>query len=86
MADNFSGFGNSIDGPGSYAAAITPNDGGDLATSARALWIGTSGNIAVVPVGGGSPVIFKSISGWMPVRVARVMATGTTATDIVAVW
>jgi hypothetical protein len=83
-ADKFQAV-RSIDGPISYAAAVTPSDSTDLATASRALYVGTAGNLAIVTVGG-STVTLVGASGWMPVRAARVLAAGTTASDIVAVW
>ena len=85
MADIFSGHSNGLSSPAALAAAVTPSDSTDLPTSSRALYVGTVGNVAVVTVGG-STVTLVGASGWMPVRVARVLATGTTASDIVAVW
>jgi len=85
MTDNFAGYSTGIDGPATNAVAVTPNDATDLATTSRALYVGTAGNLAVTTVGG-STVTLVGVSGWVPVRVARVLATGTTASDIVALW
>ena len=49
------------------------------------LYIGTSGNIKV-RTAGGDEVTFVGVSGFFPVQVVRVFATGTTATNIVALW
>lgn len=73
------------------AATVAPSDTVDLTPYAKALYIGVTGNITVIPVGsyaGGSSatVTFLNVPvGWFPVQVARVLATGTTATGIVAV-
>lgn len=73
------------------AAAVVPSDTVDLAPYAKALYIGTTGNISVIPVasyaaGSSTPVVFNNVPvGWFPIQVARVMATGTTASNIVAV-
>ncbi|WP_026782964.1 spike base protein, RCAP_Rcc01079 family [Pleomorphomonas koreensis] len=85
MADTFSGHSNGLGSPAAQAAAVTPSDSTDLANASRALYVGTAGNLTIVTVGG-STVTLIGASGWMPVRVARVLATGTTASDIVAVW
>ena len=69
------------------AATVTPNDSADIIGGpARALYIGVTGNVAVVPSRGGSAVTFVGVpSGTiLPVQAFRVMATGTTATSIVA--
>ena len=49
------------------------------------LYIGTSGNIKVVTAGG-DEVTFVGVSGFFPVQVIRVLSSGTTATNIVALW
>lgn len=69
------------------AVAVTPNDSADLpAGPARALYIGVTGNVALVPNRGGTSVTFVGVpSGTiLPVQAYRVMATGTTATSILA--
>jgi hypothetical protein len=53
--------------------------------------MGTTGNLTIVPAGdtsaSGTGVLFSSVPvGWFPVQVRRVNATGTTATNIVAVY
>lgn len=73
------------------AVAVSPSDTVDLAPYAKALYIGTSGDIAVIPVanyavGNTTPVVFSAVPvGWFPVQVARVMNTNTTASNIVSV-
>lgn len=72
------------------AAAVVTSDTADLATYAKRLYIGVSGDVAVIPVanyalGSTTPVVFKAVPvGYLDVQVARVMATATTATNIVA--
>ena len=81
----------------SVAAAVTPNNTVNIAypgdntaspnTSAWpcVLYVGTSGNVKVLTAGG-NEVTFVGVSGFFPVQVVRVFATGTTATNIVALW
>ncbi len=78
--------------PASIGFAITPDDATDLALVTRAIHVGGGGDIAVVfregdGAGGFAAVTLKAVpSGSMlPIRVKQVMATGTTATDIVGV-
>lgn len=85
MSDAFAWHQSGLTSPASRAAAVTPNDAADLVAHARALWVGGLGNVAVVTVGGDT-VTFTGVSGLLPVRVKRVLETGTTATGIVAVW
>lgn len=72
--------------PASRAAAITPND--SALVGARALYIGTAGDIAIAPHRDLDPVIFKNVPAGtiLPVHAARVALTGTTASNIVALF
>lgn len=85
MADPFAGRKVSLSDPISNAASVTPSDTADLATQARALWVGGSGDVKV-DTAGGDTVTFSGVSGLLPVRVARVYSTGTTGTNIMALW
>lgn len=72
--------------------AVAPNDNVDLNYVSRALWIGGAGNIVVVMAGdkandgAGTTLTFTGIPAGtlLPLAVARVKSTGTTATGIVA--
>ena len=49
-----------------------------------AIYIGTSGDIALVLEGSSTAVTYHNAPvGWMPVNVRKVLDTGTTASDIV---
>jgi hypothetical protein len=66
--------------------AITPSNT-NLSTPTRALYVGTGGNLNVVPScdGASSQLIANVPSGTMLyVSVVRVSSTGTTASNIVA--
>ena len=72
--------------PADGAAAVTPNDSADLSFVARALYIGGTGNIKI-DTPNGDTVTFNSVPvGIFPVRANRVYSTGTTATNIVALY
>lgn len=75
----------SSNAPAGYAAAVTPNDNTDLTYTARALYIGGAGNVAVITQDG-QTVTFTAVpvGSFLPVKVSRVLSTGTTATNIVA--
>lgn len=67
--------------PAYGAFAITPSD--STVFEARSLYIGVSGDVAVRTPGRTATVIFKSVPiGVLPVRATQVLATGTTATNI----
>jgi len=75
--------------PGSRGFVVTPNDGADLARETVGLWVGGTGTLTVVLAGdaAGVTTLFSGIPAgtWLPLAVKRVMATGTSATLIVAV-
>jgi hypothetical protein len=74
------------DEPGRVAFAVTPTDATDLASYARALYVGVSGDLVIVPIDNadGATVTLKSHPvGYCPVSVRQVYATGTTATNII---
>lgn len=72
-------------GPCDNATAVTTSDTNDLAVVTRALYIGVSGD--VVAIVGGNSVTFKAVPvGYLPVCASRIKATGTRATNIIALW
>lgn len=67
--------------PAVGAYDITPSD--SATQNARALWIGTSGDVAVQTRGRSTSVVFQNVPvGILPVQVTKVLSTGTTASDI----
>lgn len=85
--DRFSEFPTNLVAPARDAAAVVPNDSADLVQLPRALFVGTAGNVAVVMAGGQSVVFENCAAGVvLPVRAARIRATGTTAGALVALW
>ena len=84
MPDRFAAHASSLDAPADTAFAIAPNDASDLAETTRALYIGSTGSVAVTMAAGGD-VTFANLPGGtiLPVRLRRVRATGTTATGLV---
>jgi hypothetical protein len=69
---------------------ITPSDVTDLAHESSFIQVGGAGTVMVIPAGDRSasptPVpVYSGATGWHPVRARRIMATNTTATNIV-VW
>jgi len=72
--------------PATDAVAVTPDDNNDLANVAVALYVGTTGDVKINTFYGNT-VTFKTVPvGIMPVRVSRVWSTGTTASNIVALY
>lgn len=72
--------------PAFQFVAITPDDDHDLTVFARALFVGTGGNVEVYNAEG-EAIVFKNVPDgtFLPVNTARVLARNTTASDIVAI-
>ena len=82
--DTFKHSSRSQDSVGS-AVAVTPHDTTELAVVTRALYVGGAGNVSLL-MGDGTTVILSGVTAgsMLPIRVRRVNATSTTATNIVA--
>ena len=76
-------------GPATKAESITPDDDTDIAIP-RAIWVGGAGDLTVTMGEDktSTPVTFASVPAgiMLPIRVKRVLATGTTASAIVALY
>jgi hypothetical protein len=85
MTDRFQTSSPSLAGPASHGFAVTPSDSTLLSETTRGLYVGTTGNIAALMLSGAS-VTFSSVPAGavLPVRLTKIMATGTTASNIVA--
>jgi hypothetical protein len=78
------GRASSITGPAEHGFTITPDDDADLVQPARALYVGSTGAVAVTLPSGAHIVLHGFVGGTvLPIRVMRLHATGTTAGDIV---
>lgn len=69
------------------ALAVTKSDSTVLETT-RGLYIGGTGDVAVLFTDGGIAVTFASVPTGtiLPVQVTKVLSTGTTATSILALY
>jgi hypothetical protein len=78
------------------AAAVTPSDTLDIPSVATqnglgnngcVLYVGTGGTLKVTTVGGDEVTFTGIVSGtFVPVQVLKVWATGTSASNILALW
>lgn len=87
MIDEFSKYSRSLVSPPESAAPITPGDASDISHVTRALYVGQGGDLRVAMLGG-ETVTFANVppGTLMPLRVTRVLATGTTASAILGLW
>ncbi|MDA5093071.1 hypothetical protein O2N63_03130 [Aliiroseovarius sp. KMU-50] len=77
-----------ITSPASNAFSVTPDDANDLPVVTRGLYLGETSTVQIVLQGDDTPVTFTNLIGGVvhPLRVKRVYATGSTATDIVGIY
>lgn len=69
------------------AVAVSPSNTVDLTTYAKGLYIGTAGDLKILPVNNddAAPVTLANHPvGYCPIQVRRVYSTGTTAGGIIA--
>lgn len=86
MADTFDGFRGGLQSPMTDGVAVTPSDSTVLTTT-RAIFVGGAGNLSVVTSAGTTLTLTGVIAGsWLPIRATKVRSTGTTATNIAALW
>lgn len=68
-------------------SSVTPSDATILAAGVRGLWVGVTGDVAIKFVGGATVTLGAVPAGTLlAVQVTQVLATGTTATGIVALY
>jgi hypothetical protein len=74
--------------PAANAVAVTPHDATDLAQVTRGLYVGVAGDVSVEMLDTGTAVVFTAVPAGtvLPIRVTRVNATATDATNIVALY
>lgn len=87
------GFGNELSKPGDIApannlAAITPDDETDLEFWTRAIYVGTGGDITLIGSADDDEVTLVAVPSGavLPISAKRVLDTGTTAEDLVALY
>ena len=70
------------------AEAVTPSDDEPMEVRAisKGLFVGGAGNVAVILEGNNSSVIFLDVQGFLPLKAQRVLATGTTATNMLFLY
>jgi len=74
--------------PAASGTTVTASDSVQLEKTTRGLYVGGDGDVAVKFPGNGSPITFASVPAGsiLPIQVDFVMAAGTSATGIVALF
>ncbi len=81
--DQFKDHAQSLESPATRIAEIVPSDTDPLAFVTRAISVETAGHLQIVTSAGDAGRVFVAAGVPFPLRVTRVMATGTTASGIV---
>jgi hypothetical protein len=73
--------------PATNAVLVAAHDTNELGYVTRGLYVGVTGDVKVTMHDSGT-VTFTAVPGGviLPVRVTKVFNTGTTATNIIALW
>lgn len=87
MNDPFATYAAGLSSPAVHAMTITPSDDEDLPVPTRAIYVGAPGDVAVVMMGGETVTFPGAVAGTtLPIRVRRVLATGTTSGALVGLY
>ncbi|MEC7794714.1 MAG: hypothetical protein VX791_14460 [Pseudomonadota bacterium] len=81
--DPFAGTQSGLQSPALHIEAITPDDTTDLARVTRAINVAQAGTLRVITAAGVTGDVHVAAGVAFPLRVRRVLATGTTALGIV---
>lgn len=74
--------------PAWNGAAVTPSDTVALTQPTRMVYVGGAGDLTVILEGDTVAITFKAVpvGTWLNIRTGTIKATGTTATNILALW
>ncbi len=85
--DTFRSHTRSLTSPPEHAAAILPDDAAELSHATRALYVGGTGDVSVQLLAGDIVTLANLPAGTLlPIRIIRVLASGTSATSLVGLW
>ncbi len=86
VLDNFRNYRQELNSPASDAAEITPG-ASPMANVSRGIYIGGAGNLSLITVAG-TTVVFSSVPAGtvLTIMATHILATNTTATNIVSMW
>ncbi|WP_128253929.1 spike base protein, RCAP_Rcc01079 family [Falsirhodobacter deserti] len=82
MATRFQNYAMGVTAPALGAVAITPSDSVDLAEGVCAVTLGGAGTLSFIGTGGTTYTTGMLPVGTYSLFARRILATGTTATDI----
>lgn len=87
LKENASASTRSASDPARGGSVVTPSNSTVIAGT-KALYVGTGGDVAVNFLDSGTSIVLKNVAqgSILPVRVTKVLSTGTTASNIVALY
>lgn len=87
MAADYSANQRRLSHPAIEGEAVTPSDTVGFTYNARSLYVGTGGTVVLLTLGGTALTFVNVPSGSiLPIQCSRVNSTGTTASNIVALF
>ena len=91
MADKFIGSQSGVSDPARRAVLVTPDNVTDLADIPTALYVGTGGDITMIGVDAAPAapgLLWKNVPSGaiLPFRARRILAAGTSAANILALY
>jgi hypothetical protein len=84
--DQFAGFAITPNAPASNQLNVTPSDIEELPNPTRAIFVGVAGTVFVKDMAGRTAYYTCYAGHILDIRCTKVLATGTTAGNIVAWW
>lgn len=86
-SSSFSGRAADQSGSAQSFFPVTPNDAVNLPNGVtRAVYVGGAGSLTVQDAAGNTATLISASAQYHPLCVARVLATGTTAVGVVALY
>lgn len=86
IEDPFKSYSPGPTDPVSNAVAITPSDTEDLAVIPRGIIVSETGHVRATFLNGETVDLYVVAGVFIPVRVKKIHASGTSAIGIVAAW
>lgn len=88
--DKYFGVDVQLSDPANEARVLTPNDGtpGVISEPPRSIYVGSGGDITMQGMDDNAPKLWKNVPAGsiLPFRVKKIMATGTTATNLLGLY
>jgi hypothetical protein len=78
--------GDGLGSPGIEWYAISPSNFAELPVRPRAIYVGIAGDIAMTSLMGTTVIFRNAAVGYHPLRPVKILATGTTAGDIIGLY